>query len=164
MLCFQALCQIICLFMYLFYFQKYRNFIFSGTVPDYLFIYVFLLFPEVQKGYVFRQCQLPLVSVIAFTCSSCALLLIYWAPCPIVFAGSLSFSPILSLSLSLPVDVAEYVFLSPCLVGLVSLSCHLLFLSCSLLKHFSCSCLVLFYIYLVCSSLDILFLYLFVVL
>ncbi len=29
---------------------------FSGTVPDYLFIYVFLLFPEVQKCYVFRHC------------------------------------------------------------------------------------------------------------
>ncbi len=32
MLCFQALCQIICLFMYLFYFQKYRDVMFSGTV------------------------------------------------------------------------------------------------------------------------------------
>ncbi len=56
MLCFQALCQIICLFMYLYYFQKSRNFVFSGTVSDYLFIYVFLLFPEVQKCYVFRHC------------------------------------------------------------------------------------------------------------
>ncbi len=66
MLCFQALCQIICLFMYFYYFQKSRNVMFSGTVsdylffsgtvPDYLFIYVFLLFPEVQKCYVFRHC------------------------------------------------------------------------------------------------------------
>ncbi len=56
MLCFQALCQIICLFMYFYYFQKSRNFIFSGTVSDYLLIYVFLLFPEVQKCYVFRHC------------------------------------------------------------------------------------------------------------
>ncbi len=56
MLCFQALCQIICLFMYFYYFQKFRNVMFSGTVPDYLFIYVFLLFPEVQKCYVFRHC------------------------------------------------------------------------------------------------------------
>ncbi len=55
MLCFQALCQIICLFMYFYYFQKFRNVMFSGTVPDYLFIYVFLLFPEVQKFYVFRH-------------------------------------------------------------------------------------------------------------
>ncbi len=39
---------------------------------------------------------------------------------PYCLGGSLSFSPLLSLSL--PVDVAEYVFLSPCLVGLVSLS------------------------------------------
>ncbi len=80
-----------------------------------------------------------LVSVIAFTCSSCALLLIYWAPCPIVFAGSLSFSPLLSLSLSLPVDVAEYVFLSPCLVGLVSLSCR----SCVFVLSVLCPCLVI---------------------
>ncbi len=32
MLCFLELCQIICLFMYLFYFQKSRNVMFSGTV------------------------------------------------------------------------------------------------------------------------------------
>ncbi len=56
MLCFQALCQIICLFMYFYYFQKSRNVMFSGTVPYYLFIYVFLLFPEVQRCYVFRHC------------------------------------------------------------------------------------------------------------
>ncbi len=56
MLCFQALCQIICLFMYFFYFQKYRDVMFSGTVSDYLFIYVFLLFPEVQRCYVFGHC------------------------------------------------------------------------------------------------------------
>ncbi len=31
-LCFQPLCQIICLFMYFFYFQKSRNVMFSGTV------------------------------------------------------------------------------------------------------------------------------------
>ncbi len=31
---------------------------FSGTVSDYLFIYVFLLFPEVHKCYVFRHCAL----------------------------------------------------------------------------------------------------------
>ncbi len=78
MLCFQALCQIICLFllfpevqkcyvfwhcvrlfvyfMYFYYFQKSRNVMFSGTEPDYLFICVFLLFPEVQKCYVFWHC------------------------------------------------------------------------------------------------------------
>ncbi len=56
MLFFQALCQIICLFMYLYYLQKSRNVMFSWTVPDYLFIYVFLLFPEVQKCYVFWHC------------------------------------------------------------------------------------------------------------
>ncbi len=56
MLCFQALCQIICLYMYFCYFQKSRNVMFSGTVSDYLFIYVFLLFPEVQKCYIFRHC------------------------------------------------------------------------------------------------------------
>ncbi len=75
---------------------------------------------------------LAIASVIAFTCSSCALLLIYWAPCPIVIAGSLSFSPRLSLSLSPPMDVAEYVFLSPCLpVWLVLCPC--LFICCSCL-------------------------------
>ncbi len=57
-LCFLALCQIICLSMYFYYFQKSRNVMFSGTVPDYLFIYVFLLFSEVQKCYVFRHCAL----------------------------------------------------------------------------------------------------------
>ncbi len=35
-----------------------RNVMFSGTVTDYLFIYVFLLLPEVQKCYVFRHCAL----------------------------------------------------------------------------------------------------------
>ncbi len=53
--------RIICLFMYLYYFQKSRNVMFSGTVPDDLFIYVFLLFPEVQKCYVFRHCARLLV-------------------------------------------------------------------------------------------------------
>ncbi len=42
--------------MYFYYFQKSRNVMFSGTVPDYLFIYVFLLFPGVQKCYVFWHC------------------------------------------------------------------------------------------------------------
>ncbi len=106
---------------------------------------------------------LALVSVIAFTCSSCALL-IYWAPCPIVFAGSLSFSPLLSLSLSLPVDVAEYVFclpvwlvLCPCLV-----ICSSCLAPCSSILAVLAFCF--FYIYLVCSSLYLLFWYLFVVL
>ncbi len=56
MLCFLALCHIISLFMYFYYFQKSRDVMFLGTVPDYLFIYVFLLFPEVQKCYVFWHC------------------------------------------------------------------------------------------------------------
>ncbi len=34
---------------------------FLGTVPNYLFIYVFLLFPEVQKCYVFWHCAILLV-------------------------------------------------------------------------------------------------------
>ncbi len=66
MLCFLALCQIICLFMYVFYFHKSRYVLFSWAVPDYLFIYVFLLFPEVQKGYVFRHCEDRFISVISF--------------------------------------------------------------------------------------------------
>ncbi len=66
MSCFQALCQIICLFMYFYYFQKSRNVMFSGTVSDYLFIYVFLLFPEVQKCYVFRHC----VRLLVYLCIS----------------------------------------------------------------------------------------------
>ncbi len=86
---------------------------------------------------LYHTLLLALVSVIAFTCSSCALL-IYWAPCPIVFAGSLSFPPLLSL----PVDVAEYVFLSPCLVGLVSLSC-LCVIEFLFLAHSAWSCRLL---------------------
>ncbi len=46
MLCFQALCQIICLFMYFYYFQKSRNVMFSGTVSDYLCIYFISRTPE----------------------------------------------------------------------------------------------------------------------
>ncbi len=53
MLCILTLSQIICLFMYFYYLQKFRNVMFSDTESDYLFIYVFLLFPEVQKFYVF---------------------------------------------------------------------------------------------------------------
>ncbi len=49
---------IICLILYFYYFLKSSNVMFSGTVPDYLFICVFLLFPEVQKCYVFRHCAL----------------------------------------------------------------------------------------------------------
>ncbi len=58
MLCFQALHQIICLVMYFYYFQKSKNVMFSGTVPDYLFSYVFLLFPEVQKCCFQALCQI----------------------------------------------------------------------------------------------------------
>ncbi len=79
--CFLALCQIICLFMYFYYFQKFRHVVFwhcarlfvylcisiisrssdmlfSGTVPDYLFIYGFLLFPEVQTCCFLALCQI----------------------------------------------------------------------------------------------------------
>ncbi len=52
------MCQIICLFMYFYYFQKSRNVMFSGTEPDYLFIYVFILFPEVQKCCFRALCQI----------------------------------------------------------------------------------------------------------
>ncbi len=55
MLCFLALCQIICLFMYFYYFRN-PEMLFSGTVPDYLFICVSILFPEVHKCYVFWHC------------------------------------------------------------------------------------------------------------
>ncbi len=117
----------------------------SGFCPDTLFVLCLFLFMlscvsmalsamcfSIPSSFnLYHTLLLALVSVIAFTCSSCALLLIYWAPCPIVFTGLLSFSPLLSL----PVDVAEYVFLSPCLVGLVSLSvlCPCLVICCSCL-------------------------------
>ncbi len=52
---FHVFCTMWSLFMYFYYFQKSRNFMFSATEPDYLFIYVFLLFPGVQKCYVFRH-------------------------------------------------------------------------------------------------------------
>ncbi len=84
MLCFQALCQIICLFMYFYYFQKSRNVMFSGTVPDYLFIYVFLLFPEVQKCYVFRHCARLFVYLCISIISRSPEMLCFQALCQII--------------------------------------------------------------------------------
>ncbi len=84
MLCFQALCQIICLFMYFYYFQKSRNVMFSGTVPDYLFIYVFLLFPEVQKCYVFRHCARLFVYLCIYIISRSPEMLCFQGLCPII--------------------------------------------------------------------------------
>ncbi len=55
---FRGFCTLWSIFMYFYYFQKSTNVMVFGTVPDYLFIYVFLLFPEVQKCYVFRHCAL----------------------------------------------------------------------------------------------------------
>ncbi len=84
MLCFQALCQIICLFMYFYYFQKSRNVMFSGTVSDYLFIYVFLLFPEVQKCYVFRHCARLFVYLCISIISRSPEMLCFLALCQII--------------------------------------------------------------------------------
>ncbi len=84
MLCFQALCQIICLFMYLFYFQKSINVMFPDTVPDYLFIYVFLLFPEVQKCYVFRHCARLFVYLCIYIISRSPEMLCFQALCQII--------------------------------------------------------------------------------
>ncbi len=84
MLCFQALCQIICLFMYFYYFQKSRKVVFSGTVSDYLFIYVFLLFPEVQKGCVFRHCVRLLVYLCISIISRSPEMLCFQALCQII--------------------------------------------------------------------------------
>ncbi len=84
MLCFQALCQIICLFMYFYYFQKSRNVMFSGTVSDYLFIYVFLLFPEVQKCYVFRHCVRLFVCLCISIISRSPEMLCFLALCQII--------------------------------------------------------------------------------
>ncbi len=84
MLRFQALCQIICLFMYFYYFKKARNVMFSGTVPDYLFIYVFLLFPEVQKCYVFRHCVRLFVYLCISIISRSSEMLCFQALCPII--------------------------------------------------------------------------------
>ncbi len=80
-LCFLALCQIICLFMYLFYFQKSRNVMFSGTVPDYLFIYVFILLPEVQKCYVFWHCARLFVYLFIYCTSRSPEMLCFQALC-----------------------------------------------------------------------------------
>ncbi len=54
--------------MYFYYFQKSRNVMFSGTVPDYLFIYVFILFPEEQKFcfQALRTLQDRFISVFSF--------------------------------------------------------------------------------------------------
>ncbi len=84
MLCFQALCQIICLYMYFYYFQKSRNVMFSGTVSDYLFIYVFLLFPEVQKCYVFRHCVRLFVYICISIISRSPEMLCFQALCQII--------------------------------------------------------------------------------
>ncbi len=84
MLCFLALCQIICLFMYFYYFQKSRNVVFSGTVPDYLFIYVFLLFPEVQKCCVFRHCARLFVYLCISIISRSPEMLCFQALCQII--------------------------------------------------------------------------------
>ncbi len=84
MLCFQALCQIISLFMYFYYFQKSRNVMFSGNVPDYLFIYVFLLFPELQKCYVFRHCVRLLVYLCISIISRSPEMLCFQALCQII--------------------------------------------------------------------------------
>ncbi len=84
MLCFQALCQIICLFMYFYKFQKSRNCMFLGTVPDYLFIYVFILFPEVQKCYVFRHCARLFVYLCISIISRCPEMLCFQALCQII--------------------------------------------------------------------------------
>ncbi len=48
------------LFVYLciYFISRSPQMLFSGTVPDYLFIYVFILFLEVQACYVFRHCAL----------------------------------------------------------------------------------------------------------
>ncbi len=83
-LCFRALCQIICLFMYLFYFQKSRNVMFSGTEPDYLFIYVFILFPEVQKCYVFWHCARLFVYLCIYFISRSPEMLCFLALCQII--------------------------------------------------------------------------------
>ncbi len=84
MLCFQALCQIICLFMYFYYFQKSRNVMFSGTVSDYLFIYEFLLFPEVQECYVFRHCVRLFVYICISIISRSPGMLCFQALCQII--------------------------------------------------------------------------------
>ncbi len=84
MLCFLALCQIICLFMYFYYFQKSRNVMFSGTVPDYLFIYVFISFPEVQKCYVFWHCARLFVYLCISIISRSPEMLCFLALCQII--------------------------------------------------------------------------------
>ncbi len=84
MLCFLALCQIISLFMYFYYFQKSRNVMFSGTVPDYSFFYTFLLFPEVQKCDVFRHCAILFVYLCIFIISRSPEMLCFLAPCQII--------------------------------------------------------------------------------
>ncbi len=83
-LCFLAPCQIICFFMFFYYFQKSRNFMFSGTVSDYLFIYVFLLFPEVQKFYVFGHCAILFVYLCISIISRSPEMLCFLAPCQII--------------------------------------------------------------------------------
>ncbi len=88
---FLALCQIICLYMYFYYFHKSRNVMFSGTVSDYLFIYVFLLFPEVQECYVFRHCVRLFVYICISIISRSPGMLCFWH-CALCKTGSSQWS------------------------------------------------------------------------
>ncbi len=52
MLCFQALCQIICLCISII--SRSPDMLFSGTVPDYLFMYFYYF--QKSRNFVFRHC------------------------------------------------------------------------------------------------------------
>ncbi len=80
----QHCARILVFLMYFYYFQKSRNVMFSGTVPDYLFIYVFQYFPEVQKCYVFRHCARLFVYLFIYIISRSPEMLCFQALCQII--------------------------------------------------------------------------------
>ncbi len=111
MLCFQALCQIICLFMYFYYFQESRDVMFSGTVPYYLFIYVFLLFPEVQKCYVFRHCARLFVYLCISIISRSSEMLCFQALCQIIYLFMYFYYFLESRNVMFSGTVPDYLFI-----------------------------------------------------
>ncbi len=87
---------------------------------------------------LFSPC-LVFIYLIVLTCFSCAFLTIYSSPCPLVFAGSWSFSPLLSLSLLLAVAVAVSLPAWFCALVLSSpLLFHVLVLLLVMLEFLSC--------------------------
>ncbi len=83
MLCFLALCQIIYLFMYFYYFQKSRNFVFWHCAR--LFVYLCIsIISRSQKCYIFRHCARLFVYLCIHFISRSPEMLYFQALCQII--------------------------------------------------------------------------------